>query len=284
MSETWTLPGCEPMGSTGSTLSAADSPARTSALPARAPVLLASEADYGASLRESLATFDRDSSSWRTSQLCLVEGTARFLETWPRSGMTLSGTAFRLPPLARLIAATESGSLLPTPSHMQAAGSASLIAARRDRERAKGRNGNGFGLNLAQAAVMGLLPTPVASDAYGSGSRNTPTSRAHPGLSLTDWARGDGGGGRGGAPKARSPWGLLPTPRAAEWKGTGPIGSASHSHRLSRGYLDATMQEATGTSGRLNPRFVEWMMGFPPDWTDPDSKLSATQLCPRSSK
>jgi hypothetical protein len=129
-----------------------------------------------------------------------------------------------------------------------------------------------------------LLPTPVASDAYGSGSRNTPTSNAHHGLSLTDWARGDGGGGRGGNPKASGPRRLLPTPRAAEWKGTGPIGSKSHVHRLSRGYLDATMQDLTGTSGRLNPRFVEWMMGLPPDWTDPDCRLSATQLYRKWSK
>lgn len=237
--ETLTLPGCEAMESTESTSSAAGSRARTSASQARAPVLLASAADYGVSSLESSATFDRASSSWRTSQHCLVEGMARFSETWPRSGTTRNGTAYLLPPLARLTAATESGS---------------------------------------------LLPTPTASDAYGAGSRNTATSKAHPGLSLTDWARGDGGGGRGGAPKARRAGSLLPTPRATEWKGTGPIGSKSHSHRLSRGYLDATMQEATGTSGRLNPRFVEWMMGFPLDWTDPDCKLSATQLCRRSSK
>lgn len=61
---------------------------------------------------------------------------------------------------------------------------------------------------------------------------------------------------------------LLPTPRASEWKGTGPLGSKSHLHRVSRGYLDATMQELSGTSGRLNPRFVEWVMGFPLGFTD----------------
>jgi len=30
---------------------------------------------------------------------------------------------------------------------------------------------------------------------------------------------------------------------------------------------------------RIHPLFVEWMMGFPPEWTNPDCRLSATQLC-----
>lgn len=29
----------------------------------------------------------------------------------------------------------------------------------------------------------------------------------------------------------------------------------------------------------IHPLFVEWMMGFPADWTNPDCKLSAMQLC-----
>ena len=209
-------------------LSQPGSPAKTSVTLARAPVLLASAADFGTTARDSFATFDRDGRCWRTSQRCLVEGSARFSETWPRSGMTRNGTAYRLPPLVRLIGATASGS---------------------------------------------LLPTPTAGDARASGSRNTPSSKAHSGVSLTDWARGDAGGGR-----------LLPTPRASEWKGVGPIGSRSHLHRLSRGYLDATVQELTGASGRLSPRFVEWMMGYPPDWTTPDCTRSATASSRRLSK
>lgn len=29
----------------------------------------------------------------------------------------------------------------------------------------------------------------------------------------------------------------------------------------------------------IHPKFVEWMMGFPEEWTNPDCKLSAMQLC-----
>lgn len=59
---------------------------------------------------------------------------------------------------------------------------------------------------------------------------------------------------------------LVPTPRASEAKGTGPLGSKSHNHMVERGYLNATMQEATGTSGPLSHQFTLEMMGFPTDW------------------
>tara|TARA_R100000700_G_C3179653_1_gene156594 strand:- start:7525 stop:7992 length:468 start_codon:yes stop_codon:yes gene_type:complete len=61
---------------------------------------------------------------------------------------------------------------------------------------------------------------------------------------------------------------LWPTPRASEWKGVGPLGSKSHLHRLEKGYLDASVQEAEQVTGKLNPTWVEWLMGFPIGWTD----------------
>lgn len=69
---------------------------------------------YGLNFRESFAYFDRVSSSWKTSQACLVEGWDTFSETWPEAGMIRSGKAYRLPRLVRRI--SERGfSLLPTP-------------------------------------------------------------------------------------------------------------------------------------------------------------------------
>ena len=62
-----------------------------------------------------------------------------------------------------------------------------------------------------------------------------------------------------------------PTPRASEWKGTGPKGSKSQIHMFKRGYLNATVEEADGgeqTQQRkaLNPAWVAWIMGFPIGW------------------
>ena len=70
---------------------------------------------------------------------------------------------------------------------------------------------------------------------------------------------------------------LWPTPRASEWKGVGPIGSKSHQHRLAKGYLDAGVQEVNGATGQLNPNWVEWLMGFPPGWTDISTESRTSQ-------
>jgi hypothetical protein len=91
------------------------SPARTSALQARAPASTGTAQAYGESSPVLLARYDRATSSWKTSQLCLDGELSEFSETWPRSGMTRSGTAYRLPPLVPLTGGTESG-LLPTPT------------------------------------------------------------------------------------------------------------------------------------------------------------------------
>jgi hypothetical protein len=93
----------------------AASPAKTFHLSARVLVFLERAAGYGKNTPDLLARYDPTSSSWKTSQLCLVEGLATFSETWPRSGMMRNGIAYQLPPLVPATDETESG-LWPTPS------------------------------------------------------------------------------------------------------------------------------------------------------------------------
>jgi len=97
------------------TLSLEDFPAKMSVLRALERVLRDHEADCGASSPALLAEFDPDSSLWKTSQLCLDGDSEPFSQTWPRSGMMLSGTAYRLPTLVPDNFATEFG-LWPTPN------------------------------------------------------------------------------------------------------------------------------------------------------------------------
>lgn len=95
--------------------SAVASHAKTSATPANALGSTANGQDYGASTPELLASYDRASLSWKTSQLCLDGELSAFSETWPRSGLMQNGIAYQLPPLVRLTDVTEFGSL-PTPT------------------------------------------------------------------------------------------------------------------------------------------------------------------------
>jgi hypothetical protein len=78
------------------------------------PGLQASARDYGLTSADSLATYDRDTRSWRTSQGSLFGGLTEFLATWPMSGTTRNGTAYRRRPLAPRTYERASG-FLPTP-------------------------------------------------------------------------------------------------------------------------------------------------------------------------
>jgi hypothetical protein len=71
----------------------------------------------GSGLRSvtSFASYDPDSSSWRTFQGSLLAEWETYSETWPPSGMTRNGTAYQRPTSVPPIYATASG-LLPTPT------------------------------------------------------------------------------------------------------------------------------------------------------------------------
>jgi hypothetical protein len=121
------------------------------------PGLQASNPDYGRSSPASFATYDPTTCSWRTSQGSLFEDSTEFSETWPMSGTTRNGIAYRHAPSA---------------------------------------------LPIYELA-SGFWPTPVADD---TGYRSRPFSQ----------------------------------------------GGVSLSHVL---------------GGPTNPRWLEWLMGFPPGWT-----------------
>jgi len=90
--------------------SAAGSRAKTSVMPGKGPGSPAQGPVFGTSSLGSLASFDPDTLSWRTSQRCLLEGWVKYSGRWPRSGMTRSGTLSQLRPLVRRTGGTASGS------------------------------------------------------------------------------------------------------------------------------------------------------------------------------
>lgn len=109
-------------------------------------------------------------------------------------------------------------------------------------------------LEAAGREAMEIYPTPNAFDAIEDFGQRAEASGKHA-MSL-----------RHVAPELLTPsW---PTTRTTDSKGSGPIGSKSQQSRLNNQQLDATVIEATRTSGLLNPRWVEALMGYPPGWTD----------------
>lgn len=103
-------------------------------------------------------------------------------------------------------------------------------------------------------------PTATVGDARSSGSRTSPNNKAHDGMSLCDVVE-----------RNQAPLTMWATPLAAD---------GTHSpRRYARGNLSLTAQVAwdtpnaadakrcdlrsTSVGGRLSPRFVEWLMGWP---------------------
>lgn len=221
---------CDPSGATPplpSTFSAADSRARTCRQQGAELASRVRGAVCGSNSRESFASWHRESSSWRTSQLSLLEDSERFSGAFPKAGLMRSGRAFARATLVLHTAGTDSSS------------------------------------------SRGAWPTATCGDAIGSGSRNTATSKAHPGISLTDAVLGDGGKGR---------W---PTPCASDDRDRGTADSPVIARRRAIGkqvMLSMTMP------GRLNPDWVEALMGFPPGWTRTGGPSGETSHSPTESR
>lgn len=140
------------------------------------------------------------------------------------------------------------------------------------------------------ASASGLLPTPTANDAENSGSRNTANSKAHPGVSLTDWVRGDQGRGRllptptttaygsnsGGRHegharpglKTMATHGMLPTPSHRDYRSPNAKPYSERGGGMKGEQLPNAIAHDLGMPGRLSPLFVSWMIGLPTRWCD----------------
>jgi DNA (cytosine-5)-methyltransferase 1 len=223
-----------PGPSSDPTCSAEGSRARTFRSRVVVAVSKASAADYGQSSPELLASYDRATSSWRTSQLCLDGELSEFLETWPRSGMTVNGTAYRLPPLVPLTDEIGSG-LWPTPHANCSTGS--------------GRQGRDGGDNLQTAVAARMWPTPTSRD-WKDGSAqacaNVPTN---------------------GLLGRAVHW---PTPGAedAKYRYSNRETAERRAQSGKQIGLECAAHLTLQSSGALNPTFVEWLMGYPRDWTE----------------
>ena len=212
--------------------------------------------DYGLNSAELLAMYDQDTQSWRTSQHSLVEttggGLERFLETWPRSGMTRNGTAYRLPNLVRTITEIGSG-LLPTPVKSDA--TTGQIIGKNDTFKMtkngnlRKYNGKGTNGSLGLARYVKFWPTPNRSDYKGANMSGSASQSAN-GLATQ-------------AVKSV----MWPTPTARDYKGARSTESLEKAGRDGTNSLpDAFV--VSKISARLNPQFVEALMGYPITHTD----------------
>ena len=266
--------------------------ARISARRGGARGLKASGPGYGGNTLALLASYDRATSSWKTSG-CSCEGECQLsCATLPTSGMMRNGTLYPLPRLVPTTGGIASG-LLPTPQARDhfPAHSPEYIAAKR---------GQGHGManlnDFVAHSHKGLWPTPCTSEAK-SDTKNvanriakgkqvmlchavrlwpTPTATLGTNGGLVTPAKAKEGGTLIEALSARTKW---PTPTARDYKD----GSANSCKNVpANGLLGRVVHIGSQASGALNPTWVEWLMGFPLEWTV--LKPSETQSCRKSRK
>jgi hypothetical protein len=183
---------------------------------------------YGHGLEQPLANYDPDTQSWRTFEDISLWGDYKLLENLPKSGMTRNGVLYQQPAWERPIDENES-SLWPTPTTQE---NEHPNATWNDKLRRVAPNGSTHGINLADAVQK--WPTPQARDWKGPSGRSLKGTETDLPMAVKMW----------------------PTPTATE-----------HKYRL-QGSSQASKNLNALHGGKLNPTWVEWLMGFPIGWTD----------------
>lgn len=213
----------------------------------------------GPNLPESLARFDRTSSSWRTFQVSLSGLCLPYLKTFPKWGMMRRGVLWQLRTLAHPTGERD-GSCLPTPTTQ-----ANMLCESMNHSKAH--------RNLKEL----MLPTPRASDGvrsnltYGAGNLTLkgavmwPTPTAMEAQKAAKYNKGQMG--KSLVAMAKRGDLMWPTPTARE---PNDIGINLNRGKYSNDTLTRRISNREGlkTGGKLNPQWVEWLMGWPIGFTE----------------
>lgn len=208
-------------------------------------------ADCGAKWPASLARYDRATRSWRTHQCLLGEDLTECLATFPKWGMTRSGELYPQPTPVRLICAREFGSSERWPTPTVACGGSTLP---------EGTTPTGMTPEGSKRQVRlqgyvnnvqrGKWPTPRATDGSNGGSNQRGTKGD---LMLPSAAM------------------RVPTPKARDGKGCTQRGA----HAPGDALPNTAGPDGQPIGGRLNPTWVEWLMGWPLGWTNCGASATA---------
>lgn len=222
------------------TSSVADSLAKTYLVQGKAQGLKEREADCGLNLQGSLAKFDPDTHLWRTRQCSLFEDLGECLGTFPKSGMMQGGVLWELTMWERRTGASASG-YWRTPD----TGAGGEISAEKAADFAAGKtraSGNVIQIRLCdQVRHPQLWPTPTVC---GNNNRKGLTKTSGDGLATAVLT--------------------YPTPKRQDSRA-----ALTDRHKSNLGeVVHGGIETLPTKTARLNPNWVEWLMGWPIGWTD----------------
>ena len=204
-----------------------------------------------------LARYDHASQSWKTSEDISLWEEPSLLATLPKSGMTRNGVLYQQPDWVRPIDATESLSW-PTPTAVTRPmeGNVRMYRAKikaGEMTEAEAEEILGKSVWEAQGKLPALWPTPVASIWKAESVENAAKALAN---------------GRRYKSRLIEAVALWPTPRAAMGETRNHTVYVRESGKPQNLENRIAQQEPSAIGGKLNPTWVEWLMGFPLGWTD----------------
>ena len=205
--------------------------AKTLAQQEKEQELMESEAGCGEKWRASFVRYDHDSSLWRTHQCSLLGDLEQFLETWPQWGLMRDGECWEQRTLEQTIRGTESGLSPNGVDSFHTPNTTGLDGGSNSRKALKKRQEN--------------WPTPDANcGKRGTQPEWTPKRKSgQPAEYTINQAVRDK---------------MYPTPTCHNAK---ECASPSEYNRN-------TPTLETHAGGKLNPMWVEWLMGWPLGHTD----------------
>jgi hypothetical protein len=206
----------------------ADFLAKTFPLQEKELELKGKEVECGEKWRGSFVKYDHDSSLWRTHQCSLLGDLEPYSETWPQWGLMRDGECWEQRTLEQTIRGTEFGSLQNKEMWPTPA------------TKGYGHAAEGMVGNLIEKIEHGVITKLEAEQML-----SLPKLENH-----RTWKK------------------KFPTPQLADYKDRGNMSNPSIQRRAEIGKQVTLSMVAHPTSGRLNPTWVEWLMGWPLGWTD----------------
>lgn len=228
----------------------------------------AQEAAFTAKCCESLAWFDRDTYSWKTSQQSFLEDWEPYSQTWPRAGMTVAGVAWKHRESERRIGGIDGGCW----QQWQTPVADDAVDRKAGKWNSRGEP------KLSEHVMMWPTPTvcgnhnrkglsPTSGDGLATAVANSAaTNSTLNALESTD-AR---------TVKAK----VWPTPTTNDEKNA----TIPESQRNRDGMAGALMAEGVPAGGKLNPMWVEWLMAWPLGWTVSKHWVTAKYRCKPQSR
>jgi hypothetical protein len=240
----------------------------------------------GHGYEKPLANYDPTTQSWKMCQVISLWEEPKSLERLPKSGMTLSGVLYQQPDWVPIISEKESSSW-PTPTAVTRPMEgnvrmyrAKIMAGEMTEQEAEEILGKSVW--AAQGKIPATWPTPTASDHIERKSTQqthnsrhslnlqdavkrwpTPTTQEveHPNAIWNEQMRRVSSTGTTHSMNLADAARMWPTPTANDSKNVNPKPNRFHG-------LVAEVNQTTQATGKLNPTWVEWLMGFPTGWTD----------------